>query len=92
VSKDWSTPVSSTEAYRRAGGRRHYNAIRQFQAEWRRSQVAKLLLEQGDKYGVQADLARKLGVSEATVSRDIAALKANSAPCPCCGRWRFSTS
>ena len=59
---------------RRAGGRRHYNSIRQTRAAFRRLQVARLLCRWGLGYGVQARVARRLGVSEATISRDVAAL------------------
>jgi hypothetical protein len=30
------------------------------------------------------------GVSRATISRDIAFLRNESLPCPCCGRFRFA--
>jgi hypothetical protein len=61
---------------RRAGGRRHYNAWRQFQQQHRRLEVSALLGRYGiAKHGVQARIARELGVSEATVSRDVRALE-----------------
>jgi DeoR/GlpR family transcriptional regulator of sugar metabolism len=60
---------------RRAGGRRRYNAQRRFNAEMRQLEVAQLI----DRYGllergVQKRIADELGVSEATISRDVAHL------------------
>ena len=61
------------EVCRRAGGRRRYNAERQRGAEKRRAEVARLLVKYGrHKRGTRARIARELGVSEATVSRDAA--------------------
>jgi DNA invertase Pin-like site-specific DNA recombinase len=66
----WTDRVSDTIAYRRASGRRHYNAIRQVRATVRRSQVARLLRAYGLERGTQARIARELNVSDATISRD----------------------
>ncbi len=56
---------------RRASSRRAYNVARHVRAEWRRTEVARLLVEMGaPRRGVQAELARHLGVSPATISRD----------------------
>lgn len=61
------------EVCRRAGGRRRYNAGRTHAANERRAGVAKLLVKYGrNKRGTRARIARELGVSEATISRDIA--------------------
>lgn len=61
------------EVCRRAGGRRRYNIRRQRAAFERRATVARLLVEYGrNKRGTRARIARELGVSEATISRDIA--------------------
>jgi predicted transcriptional regulator len=58
------------EICRRAGGRRRYNAARRKAADKCRSDVARMLCQYGrHKRGVQARIARELGVSEATVSR-----------------------
>ncbi|MBI3966634.1 MAG: HTH domain-containing protein [Chloroflexi bacterium] len=87
----WSAPTSNTEAYRRAGGRRHYNAWRRFMAVDRQRLVAQLALEEGFGFfqrGAQARLAKRLGVSRSTICRDVEALlDATRAgrPCPCCG-------
>jgi hypothetical protein len=75
---------------RRAAGRRHYNTVRRFRAAWRRCEVARMVLESGIGRGYQARIARELGVSRATVCRDVAWLHAESRPCPSCGRLRVA--
>lgn len=82
----WRLPVSDAEAYRRAGGRRYYNSMRQFRAKLRRARVAELL-RKGYR---QIEIARELGVSKATICRDVAALAEEAQRervCPVCGRW-----
>ena len=69
----WSEPTSHEDMVRRAGGRRHYNAVRQFNAVRRRAQLLDVL-ERCD--WSQARAARLLGVSPATISRDLAAIDA----------------
>jgi len=64
-------PQSAGEAYRRAGGRRRYHARRRREAEGRRARVAELVIRWGWVQGTQARIARELGVSEATISRDM---------------------
>ena len=64
-------PKSAEEAYRRAGGRRRYHARRRREAEERRARVAELVMQWGWVQGTQARIARELGVSEATISRDM---------------------
>ncbi|MFO7905997.1 MAG: HTH domain-containing protein, partial [Pirellulaceae bacterium] len=59
---------------RRAGGRRGYNWRRQFQRDYRLTLVVKLLDETGFSWGYQTRIAERLGVSRATISRDIARL------------------
>ena len=69
---------------RRNAGRRHYNAMRRDNAEMRRTRVAKLLLEQM----CQVDMAKRIGVSPATISRDVRAINRElmeAAECPVCG-------
>lgn len=70
----WQTPTTWSEMHRRACGRRHYNSVRTFRATLRRGQVFRLLLAWGFHHGVQADLSRHFGVSEATISRDLAVI------------------
>jgi hypothetical protein len=85
----WSEPTSTDEAHARAAGRRRYNALRQERAQLRRGRVAELALEYGGlHYGVQASIARQLGVSEATICRDLRAILTPTRDrrrCPFCG-------
>jgi len=64
------------------GGRRRHNAIRRVQAVERRAKVRARVAELGWRYGTQAQVARELGVSEATVSRDLASIAPHV--CPTC--------
>ena len=84
----WSTPASFNEVCRRAGGRRAYNSWRTFTKILRRHDVARLLLEYGHKRGVQARIAAVLGVSEATVSRDLQAVLYAPHVCQHCGSYK----
>ena len=59
---------------RRAGGRRRYNRTRQIQAEYRLTQVVRLLDKFGFCHGYQTRIAEELGVSRSTICRDIARL------------------
>ncbi|HUW16798.1 MAG TPA: hypothetical protein VMW94_06940 [Actinomycetes bacterium] len=69
---DWSAGTWPHVAHRRAGGRRRYNKLRQDQAAIRRMEVVMLLREFGGwNWGVQKRIAKELGVSEATISRDL---------------------
>lgn len=73
---DWSKPITDDEARRRAGGRARYNARRSDAAIKRR--VYRLLPMLGGmepSRGDLDDLARRLHVSKATVSRDVASLR-----------------
>lgn len=81
---DWSAPVDNRQAFARAGGRRRYNALRRLHMVFRRAQVARLL---HSERGHQAAIARRLGVSQATISRDVKALLRESLveQCPHCG-------
>jgi DNA-binding CsgD family transcriptional regulator len=72
----WQRPVSNDEAYRRASGRRRINWARQLRAELRQRQVVQLL-RQGH---TQAEMAKALHVSAATISRDMAALLSRGFP------------
>jgi IS30 family transposase len=71
----WSDPTDPRNAARRAGGRRRYNATRQFLAAERRLKVARLVHEYGNDWGVRARIAQELGVHRSTVTRDIQAIR-----------------
>jgi hypothetical protein len=69
--------LSFDQLCRRAGGRRRYNLQRQMNAMERRKEVAALLKRYGPRAsGVQVRIARALGVSESTISRDIQHIRA----------------
>jgi hypothetical protein len=83
----WSAPTTADEVARRAGGRKHYNSWRRWLAFCRRhTEVARRLFAQGAwTRGVQARLARELGVSRATICRDVQyLLRQGHYPCPHC--------
>ncbi len=69
-----SSPLSFSQICRRAAGRRRFNAARKFLADQRRLEVARLLLND-NSVGAQSRIAGILKVSEATISRDVAALE-----------------
>lgn len=71
MSKSWSSPTTEDEVARRAAGRRRYNSRRTLEKNLRRQQVLQLLHLFGKRHGVQTRIARILGVSESTVSRDV---------------------
>jgi hypothetical protein len=73
------------EVRRLAGGRRHYHAMRRLQRDLRRHKVTDLLAQHGLGPGVQARISRELGLSQATISRDVDAILLSSALCTCCG-------
>jgi hypothetical protein len=64
-------------------------AWRRLRAEDRRQRLLELILEVGGlAWGAQTQLARRLGVHQSTVSRDLKTLLARDPPCPTCGvRW-----
>lgn len=105
----WGNPTSPDVVARRAAGRRRYNAVRTLLAAERRAEVARLARELMGGYsriesperavggwlgwGLQAEIARRLGVHRSTVSRDLAhSLREVQAmrPCPGCGRDTLS--
>ena len=94
MSKGWSDWVADDEAAARAGGRRRYNEVRRVRAQYRRIQVTERLLSDGWTYGAQARIAEELGVSDATISRDLKAIFPRAILCPVCAcrhpleRWR----
>lgn len=68
--------LSFNQICKRAGGRRRYNRQREIAKDARRKEVERLLAVYGHKTaGVQARIARELGVSEATVSRDAQSIR-----------------
>jgi hypothetical protein len=87
VSNNWSAPTSWDEVCRRKAGRDSYNSIRRVQRAERRYRVLELLTQYGMDRGVQARIARELGVSRVTISRDVKALLFDHAPCPRCGSF-----
>ncbi len=72
----WSERVTAREASVRAGGRRHYNKVRHRQRWTRRLQVLRMLVRYGCPPGMQMALATALGVSRATICRDVQVLRA----------------
>jgi hypothetical protein len=93
VRNDWGNPTDWETVCRRNAGRRHYNGVRGLQRALRRREVARLLLEYGRlagwlTHGLQARIARELGVSQGTVSRDVRFLMEQgrrACACPLCG-------
>lgn len=83
---EWGQPVSDSEAQRRAGGRRHYNAWRTGLKEYRRMLLAQMFKDSAPsfslkrfpkkrhKWGFQAQAAQILGVSPSTICRDLKAI------------------
>jgi hypothetical protein len=68
--------LTPEQVNRWAGGRRRYNFQRELAARARREKVRSLMASYGRKArGVQARIARELGVSEATISRDVQSLR-----------------
>lgn len=76
---DWA------QVCRRAGGRRKYLALQRERAVMRRKKMVELLERTGFRHGAQAELARLLGVSEATVCRDMKAIQIHYTKCQYCG-------
>src|SRR5438132_11335174 len=62
------------EVAARAGGRRRYNSVRQFNSTLRRAQVIELAKEHGLGRGARAQIARELGVHRSTITRDLDAV------------------
>lgn len=78
-------PLTWDQICRRAGGRRAYNAQRQFAAAFRLREVASLLRDGHH----QAEIARRLGVHPSTVCRDVKKLykmALRERTCPVCGQ------
>lgn len=83
---EWGQPVSDSEAQRRAGGRRRYNAKRTGRKEYRRMLLAQMFKhstpsfslkrfpKKMHRWGFQAQAAEILGVSPSTICRDLKAI------------------
>lgn len=69
---EWRAPVAADVAHRRAGGRARYNLEREIRAMQRRERIRTFYRNRSGIYrgDVQA-LARWLGVSSSTISRDL---------------------
>jgi len=74
-----------------AGGRRNYNSVRHLNAELRRMEILTVLAETGTSLlvrGTQRVLARRFGVSESTICRDLVGIYTErelGQSCPFCG-------
>jgi hypothetical protein len=74
----WTAKTSDSEAARRAGGRRWYNHMRQAQATRRFGRIIDIMARNrwaGHEWGIRAKIARELGVSRATIARDLQHLR-----------------
>lgn len=80
--------MTSNEIFRRAGGRRKYQALRRHEALLRRGEIIEQLKVLGFQRGTQAKIARLTGWSEATISRDFKRIRERFAPCSACGAIR----
>jgi hypothetical protein len=86
----WSAFTSTDEAHRRASGRRRYNAVRRFNADVRRIEVERLLMQYGfATRGARARVARKLKVHPSTITKDLRRIPNpdDGKTCPTCERW-----
>ena len=63
--------MTADPIHRRAGGRRRYNATRRALVFWRLLELEAILRRDGYQVGDYARLAKRLGVSRATVCRDV---------------------
>lgn len=71
MSKGW-IPTNFEGVCKRAAGRRRYHAERQRTQSKRQWEVLKELEQANwESYGLGRTLSKKLGVSEATISRDV---------------------
>ncbi len=87
MSNKGQTAMLGVPAHRHAPARLSADDLRHFAVNVRRARLATLIQRDGLGHGQQARLARALGVSTTTISRDIAALVALVAPCPYCGSY-----
>jgi hypothetical protein len=87
MGNEWTSPASWDVVCRRSAGRRRYHAVRRLRRDLRRERVAELLLRYGLGRGVQARIARELGVHRSVITKDVQALLDTYAACPCCGSF-----
>jgi hypothetical protein len=81
MSGTWGAPADFRAVCKRAGGRRRYNAERQNQQNWRRNTIiCRTAGLPRNTWGLQAALARALGVSRATICRDLKAIRDGYVP------------
>ncbi|MBY0588339.1 helix-turn-helix domain-containing protein [bacterium] len=84
--RPWFAPIEDGDAYRRAGGRRAYNARRTFAREARLRRIVEMMHRLPRDitslrflpWGSQQKLADRLGVHPGTISRDLKALRDES--------------
>lgn len=74
MTASWAAHTTNDEAIARARARRRYNAMRRDMARLRQVEVVRKLAAYGIYHGVQARIAEELGVSKATISRDVRAV------------------
>jgi len=80
-------PTSSDQAFRLVAGRRAYTEQRQLQARRRHVEVLCRVKERGFDRGVQAQIAKELGVHRSTITRDIKKIFTDGEPCARCERY-----
>jgi hypothetical protein len=71
MTTSWTKLTTHNEAIRRAGGRRHYNSVRQLDALLRLVEIHRLVGEYGMGHGVRQRIADELGVHRSTISRQL---------------------
>ncbi len=86
--QSWSAFTASSEVNRRAAGRRKYNAVRRLNADLRRVQVQKLILEYGFVHGSRARIAARARGAPVDHHRDVGRLSGvgGEKVCPECER------
>jgi hypothetical protein len=75
MSAEWGNPADWDTVCRRSAGRRRYNAARKALRNQRRAQIIVRLPPRPWPWGLGVALARALGVSPATISRDLGAIR-----------------
>jgi hypothetical protein len=76
MSGGWQNTTSWAEVCARAGGRKRYNAARKHRKQARRAEIiCRTDWRHRDAWGLQAALAKALGVSKATICRDFKAIR-----------------